>query len=184
MGRAHESRPASYTYVPLASRLFSMAVVARSVTAEARFTRSETRLAAHAEIARALSESTSAASATCGVMKAIGENLGWACAFFWSVGEGGHLRVKERWLGEDAIAPFADATENTSFAPEQGLPGRVWSSGEPAWIDRIEADPNFVRLEVASPLAATIAVQVGAARVVVESGFDRALLRAVVEALS
>ncbi len=122
---------------------------APSDTAEARLARSEARLAAHAEIARALSESTSAANATCGVMKAIGENLGWVCAFFWSVGDGGHLRVKQRWLGEDAVAPFVEATENTSLAPGQGLPGRVWSSGEPAWIDRIEGDANFVRLEMA-----------------------------------
>ena len=41
-----------------------------------------------------------------------------------------------------------------------------------------------MRLEVAASATATIAVHIGAARVVVEKGFDRALLRAVVEALS
>lgn len=41
-----------------------------------------------------------------------------------------------------------------------------------------------MRLEIAAPAATTIAVQIGAARVVVESGFDHALLRSVVEALS
>ena len=52
------------------------------------------------------------------------------------------------------------------------------------WASAIPAEHRFVRLEIAAPAAATIAVQVGAARVVVESGFDHALLRSVVEALS
>lgn len=51
------------------------------------------------------------------------------------------------------------------------------------WADAVPEAQRFVRLEVA-PAAATIAVQIGGARVVVEKGFDRALLRAVVEALS
>lgn len=51
------------------------------------------------------------------------------------------------------------------------------------WADAVPEAQRFVRLEVA-PAAATIAVQVGGARVVVAKGFDRALLRAVVEALS
>ena len=57
---------------------------------------------------------------------------------------------------------------------------RRWASA----IPEQPAQRTFVRLEVAAPAVVTIAVQVGAARVVVASGFDRALLRAVVEALS
>jgi PAS domain S-box-containing protein len=118
-------------------------------TADARLARSEARLAAHAEIARALSESTSVPSATCGVMKAIGENLGWVCAFFWCVGDAGRLHVEQRWLAEEAVTPFAEATKSTSFAPGEGLPGRVWSEGEPAWIDRLDADATFSRRAMA-----------------------------------
>jgi hypothetical protein len=52
------------------------------------------------------------------------------------------------------------------------------------WASALREEQTFLRLEVAAPTAAKIVVQVGAARVMVESGFDRALLRAVVEALS
>ncbi len=55
------------------------------------------------------------------------------------------------------------------------------------WAAALSDEQRFLRLEVAPsppPPTTTIAVHVGAARVVVEAGFDRALLRAVVEALS
>lgn len=52
------------------------------------------------------------------------------------------------------------------------------------WANAIEDEHTFVRLEVAAATSGKIAVEVGGTRVVVESGFDRALLRAVVEALS
>ena len=52
------------------------------------------------------------------------------------------------------------------------------------WACAAPEEQRFLRLEVAAAAATAIAVEVGAARVVVEKGFDRALLRAVVEALS
>jgi len=52
------------------------------------------------------------------------------------------------------------------------------------WASALPDEQRFLRLEVAPPPTTTVAVHVGAARVVVEKGFDRALLRAVVEALS
>jgi transposase-like protein len=52
------------------------------------------------------------------------------------------------------------------------------------WASTVPEEQRFVRLEIATPETTRIAVQVGGARVIVEKGFDRALLRAVVEALS
>jgi hypothetical protein len=53
------------------------------------------------------------------------------------------------------------------------------------WASAVPEEQRFVRLEVAPPaITTTVAVHVGSARVVVERGFDPALLRAVVEALS
>ena len=69
------------------------------------------------------------------------------------------------------------------FARERGLSPNTLKRWAEASVAE-PAEPSFVRLEVASRTAPTIAVEVGGARVVVEPGFDRALLRAVVEALS
>lgn len=45
-------------------------------------------------------------------------------------------------------------------------------------------EPRFMRLEVAPAATAALLVEVGAARIVVERGFDAAHLRAVVAALA
>ncbi|MFA5059741.1 MAG: ATP-binding protein [Candidatus Omnitrophota bacterium] len=46
---------------------------------------------------------------------------------------------------QDFIAEFKRVTEEISFAPGIGLPGRIWQSGEPAWIHNVQEDDNFPR---------------------------------------
>ena len=50
------------------------------------------------------------------------------------------------------FATFRDITEKTSFAPGVGLPGRVWRSGEPAWIVDVSKDANFPRAKYADDI--------------------------------
>ena len=45
----------------------------------------------------------------------------------------------------DAFGNFRAATEATTFALGEGLPGRVWKSGEPEWIEDVNANPDFPR---------------------------------------
>ncbi|MAT68559.1 MAG: hybrid sensor histidine kinase/response regulator [Planctomycetaceae bacterium] len=40
---------------------------------------------------------------------------------------------------------FREVTERTAFRRGVGLPGRIWQSGEPAWIVNVQTDPNFPR---------------------------------------
>ncbi|HEY5789807.1 MAG TPA: EAL domain-containing protein, partial [Gammaproteobacteria bacterium] len=54
-----------------------------------------------------------------------------------------YLREPQRYLA------FREATEASRFAPGVGLPGRVWVSREPHWIDDLAEDVNFPRREVA-----------------------------------
>ena len=47
---------------------------------------------------------------------------------------------------------FRTVTERTRFAPGVGLPGRVLSSGEPAWIPDVQRDKNFPRNKLAKDI--------------------------------
>jgi PAS domain S-box-containing protein len=47
---------------------------------------------------------------------------------------------------------FREITEKTALEPGEGLVGRVFRSGQPAWIKNISADLNFKRAKLASDL--------------------------------
>ncbi|MFV1967690.1 MAG: response regulator, partial [Pirellulaceae bacterium] len=57
------------------------------------------------------------------------------------------LRPTGIWYLSDAARydAFHEVTEQTTFALGIGLPGRIWKSGEPAWIVNVQTDPNFPR---------------------------------------
>jgi PAS domain S-box-containing protein len=45
-----------------------------------------------------------------------------------------------------------EVTERTPFVMGEGLPGRIWSSGEPAWIAKVQEDGNFPRNKLCKDL--------------------------------
>ena len=76
------------------------------------------------------------------------ENLGWDVGFFWTVNdEGDALVCRQSWHRPDVpVDEFETASCSRTFAKGEGLPGRVWASGQPAWILDIAQDANFPRL--------------------------------------
>ena len=50
---------------------------------------------------------------------------------------------------------FQQVTEKTCFRLGEGLPGRIWKSGEPEWITNVPTDKNFPR----APFAAKVDVK-------------------------
>lgn len=55
-----------------------------------------------------------------------------------------HVVDQERYID------FQNATELTPFKKGEGLPGRVWKSGEPSWVANVTKDDNFSRAPVAT----------------------------------
>ncbi|HWT26159.1 MAG TPA: GAF domain-containing protein [Solirubrobacteraceae bacterium] len=101
-------------------------------------------LRAEHAVARVLAEAGDEATAYARLLAAIGESLGWEVGALWTPagGPSAALRCAATWPGDE---PFERASARTILGRGQGLPGRVWASGEPAWIADVPADPNFPR---------------------------------------
>ena len=95
-------------------------------------------------VARVLAEACDEATAFPRLLGAIGESLAWDVGALWRPTDevAGALRCVETWPG---VEPFEQTSRSTLLAPGEGLPGRVWASGKPAWIVDVRADPNFPR---------------------------------------
>ena len=98
-------------------------------------------------VARILAASAAGESLYPRLLAAIGESLGWEFGAWWEVSDtDGALRCVETWRsGSLRDDDFASLTRRTTLPLGVGLPGRVWATGEPAWIADIREDRNFPR---------------------------------------
>jgi signal transduction histidine kinase/integral membrane sensor domain MASE1 len=111
----------------------------------------ERRRAADYAITLVLARSGSLEAAAADILRTICECLHWDLGAVWTVRADGALRCLEVWHLPGVSAPrFLEATHERTFAPGEGLPGRVWNTGEAQWIPDVVHDPNFPR----APLAA------------------------------
>ena len=79
------------------------------------------------------------------------ETTGWDLAQTWMPGPGGlTMECGPAWYCRSSgLEKFRTASLSFVFGPGEGLPGRVWSSKQPAWVPDITRDANFVRAEMA-----------------------------------
>jgi len=101
--------------------------------------------------ARALAESATLAEAATRVLEALCEALGWDFGALWNVdADSGILTCVETWHVPALELPrFDAATRGATFTRGVGLPGRVWFTGQPAWVPDVVADANFPRAPIA-----------------------------------
>ena len=114
--------------------------------------RNERRQATQYAVTRVLAESATLAEATPQLLQVICESLRWKMGEFWRVCDSTNLlRCVETWHvpALDATS-FIEASRQTELAPGAGLPGRVWQSGQPAWIPDVMTDPRFARAAIAA----------------------------------
>ena len=75
----------------------------------------------------------------------------------WPVGhayfpssDGSQLTPSDLWfMTDDKADNFKTDTKKFSFQKGEGLPGRIWDTGEPEWVSDVTNDPNFPRKESA-----------------------------------
>lgn len=82
-------------------------------------------------------------------LRKICEATGWAMGEAWiPVSGGSHLECSPVWYGKngfEGLKKFRKVSEQFRFQPGIGLPGRVWSSKEPAWVTDVTMDASFIR---------------------------------------
>jgi PAS domain S-box-containing protein len=135
--------------------------IARDITERKRAAR---RLAAHHAVTRVLAEAAGVGEAANKILAAVCENLRWEMGAFWLADEGGDgdgddggggatgvLRCQEVWQSaQHETDEFVAHTRGMTFARGRGLPGRIWESGEPAWVADVARDQTIVRADVAA----------------------------------
>lgn len=114
--------------------------------------RTERRLASQYAVTRVLAEAAALDDAVPKIIQAIGESLEWELGVFWKVDrQAGVLRCADVWNAPACAAEeFVLATREQSFKPGMGLPGRIWETGQPAWISDVASAENFSRSETAA----------------------------------
>ncbi|MGB3683882.1 MAG: GAF domain-containing protein, partial [Rubrobacteraceae bacterium] len=106
---------------------------------KARQHKSRRRLATQHAIDGVLEAGDHLPAAASGILKVLGEKLGWQVAALWIVDdEKSALRCGEVWQqpgpdGEASACGFEEACRETEIPPGEGLPGRVWARNRSLW---------------------------------------------------
>ncbi|MBI5746621.1 MAG: GAF domain-containing protein, partial [Nitrospirae bacterium] len=115
------------------------------------FDRGETELRLLQSITQAISEAEDFNSALNIVLQKVCETTGWVFGEIWEPSsDGSLLECSPVWYSSDeGLKRFRINSEKFTFPPGVGLPGRVWTSKAPAWIEDVTKDLNFPRAAIA-----------------------------------
>lgn len=108
-------------------------------------------------VSLALTAPTTPEAVTDQILGTIGEAAEADVVALWRMDQARSvLRCEGVWQASSApMEEFVALCRRTTFPPGVGLPGRVWSSREPAWIADVAADANFPR----SPTAVRVGLR-------------------------
>jgi PAS domain S-box-containing protein len=118
-------------------RVSSISAMVRDVSAQVRQARFR---AIERDVIAALADAGDAQEAAIGTLRAIAEGLDCDCAALWEVDRGRErLHCTAWWLSGGSVAiPVAESMRSRSFAAGEDLPGEVWQTGEPVWIENLQ----------------------------------------------
>ncbi|HEY8164669.1 MAG TPA: PAS domain S-box protein [Gemmatimonadaceae bacterium] len=116
----------------------------------------EQRVTAQFAVARILGDQPDAADAPRQVIEAICRNLEWTAGSLWTVDPTGNELhcVESRRYSRSGPVEFIPRRLDHPLKKGRGLPGRVWETGQPAWISDVLADTHFSRSAIASTAGA------------------------------
>jgi PAS domain S-box-containing protein len=118
--------------------------------------RAERRLQVQGAVSRILTEAPTLRAATPKLFQVLAEHGGgWEVGALWTLDHDANaLRCTEIWHAPGlVISAFEERTLQTRFARDEGLPGRVWTKGEPEWLEDVTGDDRFQRAAAAAESA-------------------------------
>jgi len=113
--------------------------------------RTEGRLALQYAVTKILSESLEVADGARKILRTARDTLDWEVGVLWKVdAAAGLLRCVDICHAKSNVTPeFDRLSHESALGKGVGVPGYVWASGKPFWIDNVVEDPNFPRAPVA-----------------------------------
>ena len=104
------------------------------------------------EATRVLAQASTVDEALPALLEAIGEGMTWGVGAAWmpSGSSATELRCKAFWHRGPAPKVFEAATKRIALSQAIGLPGCVWTQGEPRWVTDVTVEPDSRRSEAAA----------------------------------
>jgi two-component system, cell cycle sensor histidine kinase and response regulator CckA len=111
----------------------------------------EQRRELHLSVATILAESTSSGAALDRILAELCRTLEWNWGSYWALDQADQaLRCVAWWHPESVEATeFEQSAESVRLAQGEGLPGRVWETREPVWLEDFPA-AGFPRSDAAA----------------------------------
>ena len=111
--------------------------------------RVDQRLATQYAVTMILAEAPSVEGAGVAILEALCRGLDWELGVLWLVDPvAGVLYAAHTWLAPGTSAgAFVDQTRSLQLGPGSGYPGKVWRSGEPAWVADLQQADGWTRRE-------------------------------------
>lgn len=115
-------------------------------------TRAEQRIEVQEAVSRILADSPNLEEAGSKILRVLCERAKWSAGAIWNVDRtANELLCAEFWHAASAPVPLFEAeSRKRKFSSGVGLPGRVLSGGDAAWIPDVTKDGNFPRGPIAA----------------------------------
>lgn len=107
------------------------------------------------DLTRILAEAQSTEEGVNKILQTLAEHPTWDLAFYWSLDSDSNflqceLGAHSARFSNENYETFSRQTFEIKFEKGIGLPGRVWKSQKPSWIQDVTKDPGFPRVSIAA----------------------------------
>lgn len=110
-------------------------------------------------VSRVLASATSMDDAIPDLLRGMAQSLDWSVAGLWTPDDERTLVCTNTWYSADPdLREFVDASRKMRLALGEGLPGRVWESGELIWLPDVTRAASFPRAKVARAAGITTGI--------------------------